>query len=250
MSTRQASAFRDTDTATIPGASPAAPAKTALRQRAYGHAVAAHPLFAQLAAIEPTRAQAGAFLRNYDAHASVLRRLLLSAATVMPEEAVGYVLENVRNEYGNGDPDRRHQLQLFDLAERAGVPASQLQSCEIQPGVRRFIDKVGAFYAPPESSHADPLGRAAIAAGAITATELLAVREFECMQMAFGKLGLANHIWFDHVVVEAEHSDESLALALHFIERHGLTAEVEAGLDGMLALNGDLYDGLASALAV
>lgn len=90
--------------------------------------------------------------------------------------------------------------------------------------------------------------RAAISAGAITATEILAIREFEYLQMAFAKLGLADHVWFDHVTIEAEHSDESLALALYFAEKQDALHSVEAGFRGILAANMRLYDGLLATI--
>lgn len=82
-----------------------------LNQYVAAHPAWSHPLFARLAQAASVEhmldAQTlGHFLRNYDAHASHLRRLLLSAATLMPEKAVGYILENVRNEYGNGNVDQ------------------------------------------------------------------------------------------------------------------------------------------------
>src|SRR5262245_58694831 len=72
-----------------------------LKSLAGSHDCAQHPLFARLDACEPTPARIAGLLRNYDAHAGVLRRLLLKAAAIMPEKACGYILENVRNEYGN-----------------------------------------------------------------------------------------------------------------------------------------------------
>ncbi|HNN64060.1 MAG TPA: hypothetical protein PKH78_13505, partial [Candidatus Obscuribacter sp.] len=65
-----------------------------------------HEMFDRLSSLAKTGSlslkQVASLLKNYDAHASHLRRLLLKAATIMPEEAVGFILENVRNEYGNG----------------------------------------------------------------------------------------------------------------------------------------------------
>src|SRR5437016_2291594 len=75
-----------------------------LRGLAQSHLCWSHPLFARLEGARLTTEQCAALLRNYDEHAGALRRLLLKAATIMPEEAVTYVLENVRNEYGNGNP--------------------------------------------------------------------------------------------------------------------------------------------------
>jgi hypothetical protein len=219
-----------------------------LKERADEHECATHPLFSVLAKIEPTQRRVSGLLRNYDAHAAVLRRLLLKTATLMPEEACGFVLENVRNEYGNGDPNGRHELQLRDLALQSGVPFKRFKSERIQPGVKTFISNVGRYYYP--SRYNLPVGfrPAAVAAGAITATELLAVKEFVAMQNLFVKLNLGHHIWFDHINVEVEHSDESVALALYFIERHLAIADVLYGFNGVLNANISLYDGLLEAL--
>src|SRR5579885_494292 len=147
-----------------------------LRQKAYSHPCASHPLFQFLKTETLTCAQVAALLHNYDAHATALRRLLLKAATIMPEEAVTYVLENVRNEYGNGNPDHRHQLQLLDLAYQAGVTPAELEACRLEPGVRDYISRVNSLYFPQSDYEENQLHAAATAGGAITATELLALR--------------------------------------------------------------------------
>jgi len=191
--------------------------------------------------------RAGAFLRNYDAHACVLRRLLLKAAAIMPEEAVGFILENVRTEFGAGDVNGRHQLQLTDLAARAGVTDQEFKSFPIQTGIKTFIKIATRFYYPikmPSTKHFRP----AIAAGAITATEVLAIEEFKSMQVAFSTMGLGHHIWFDHVTVEADHTAESLALAHHFMTVEKNIPAVLFGLNGVLDANVALYDGLLRAL--
>ncbi len=197
--------------------------------------------------------QVAALLKNYDAHASHLRRLLLKAATIMPEEAVGFILENVRNEYGNGDADGRHQLQLQDLAWQSGVSRNDYRLTPVQSGVKTFIKAVTPFYFPAGEFIPSALqgsgARAAIAAGAITATEIMAMEEFKALQKAFSSLGLQHHIWFDHVTVESEHSQESIALACFFGERDQKAA-VEYGLKGVLDANLHLYDGLNACLSI
>lgn len=219
----------------------------AARRIAAQHPCAKHPLFEYLARTKLNHEQIRGFLANYDAHASLLRRLLLQAATLMPEEAVGYILENVRNEYGNGNPDHRHQLQLFDLAVRAGVSIEELQTAAIEPGVQKYMQLVPQFYFP-QSSQPDPESMTpAISAGAITATEILAIEEFRHMQKSFAHLGLDQHIWFDHVTVEVEHSDESVALAVFFSDTQDGVDSVLKGLGAVLDANVHLYDGLLAA---
>ncbi len=165
----------------------------------------------------------------------------------MPEDAACYVLENVRNEYGNGDPDKRHELQLLDLAWQAGVTQEQYRQIKVEAAVKRFIRLVVPLYFPRKNGVPKELSRPAIASGAITATEILAVAEFTSMQKAFAKLGLASHVWFDHVAVECSHTDDSLALVNYFVERKGQLAAVEFGLKGVLDANEHLYDGLLKA---
>ncbi len=220
-----------------------------LKKLAAEHRCSSHPLFAALDAIALSRSQVARLLRNYDAHAAVLRRLLLKAATLMPEEAVGFILENVRNEYGNGNPSNRHELQLLDVVRSAGVSKKEFQSVLVQPGVKDYIRTVTPLYYPLHKSCPSGYLRAAISAGAVTATEMLAIREFESMQRAFSVLGLAHHIWFNHVTVEIEHCDESLDLALHFIERYDSLEAVEFGMRGVLDANVRLYDGLLASLS-
>jgi hypothetical protein len=211
---------------------------------ASGHPCSNHPLFEALATRTLSVDQAGCLLRNYDAHASVLRRLLLRAAAFMPEPAVGFVLENVRNEYGNGDYSRNHQAQLRNVASAAGVPQADYATAKINTHIRQFISLATTFYCPPRDSIPPGMLKAAIAAGAITATEVLAIKEFRYLQMAFSRFGLGDHIWFDHVSIEAEHSDDSLSLALYFTEHHHAIDSVEFGLRGVLDANVKLYDGL------
>lgn len=220
-------------------------AQTQLHQLAQTHSCSAHPLFAYLRSETLTRPQIACLLKNYDAHASVLRRLLLKAAAIMPEAAVGYILENVRNEYGNGDYRRNHQAQLQDVAWSAGVSQDEYLAVPIKPEIKRFISEATKFYAPTRANrHYKP----AVAAGAITATELLAIEEFKALQCAFAKLGLAHHIWFHHVTIEEQHSDDSVALALHFMTKPQWHQSVLYGLQGILEANVYLYDGLFSAL--
>lgn len=218
-----------------------------LKAIAFAHDCARHPLFDYLDNTHLSKAQIASFLANYDAHASLLRRLLLKAATLMPEEAVGYILENVRNEYGNGNPDHRHQLQLFDLGVKAGVEISDLEHETIMPGVADYISTVPNFYFPENSDHPRHLIKPAIAAGAITATEILAIEEFRHMQNSFRYLSLEHHIWFDHVTVECEHSEESVALALFFAKDKIGLESVLYGLNSVLDANMNLYSGLLEA---
>lgn len=231
------------------------PAKDKLIQLATAHPCWSHPLFERLSQVALTQAGVARLLRNYDAHASVLRRLLLKAATVMPEPAVGFVLENVRNEYGNGDYELNHQAQLQDVAWQAGVSKQLYKSAKIEAGVKQFCKTAPKFYsAKPDVLGAEPrhhskMLRAAVTAGAITATELLAIREFEYLQKAFTSIGLEHHIWFHHVTIEAEHLDESLGLALYFIERYNVADAVQFGMQGILDANIDLYDGLLMSLS-
>ncbi|HIA54369.1 MAG TPA: hypothetical protein EYN91_20165 [Candidatus Melainabacteria bacterium] len=218
----------------------------AAKARAFAaeHPCARHPLFEYLDRTKLNHEQICRFLANYDAHASLLRRLLLKAATIMPEEAVGYILENVRNEYGNGNPDHRHQLQLFDLAVCAGVSIEELQKAPIEAGVRKYMETVPGFYFPNDNEFEMT---AAVSAGAITATEILAIEEFRHMQNSFTHHGLERHIWFDHVTVEVEHSDESVALAVFFSDTKDGVESVFSGLEGVLDANMNLYDGLLAA---
>lgn len=217
------------------------------------HPCSSHPLFEYLDRTKLNHQQRCGFLANYDAHASLLRRLLLKAATLMPEEAVGYILENVRNEYGNGNPDHRHQLQLHDLAFQAGVTAENLRKAPLEAGVKKYMQQVPQFYFPentaePGQTWSRPcLTAPAIAAGAITATEILAIEEFRHMQKSFAFLGLDQHIWFDHVNVEVQHSEESVQLAVFFADTEDGVASVLDGLQGVLDANILLYDGLLAA---
>ena len=167
----------------------------------------------------------------------------------MPELAVGCVLENVRNEYGNGDNRRRHQLQLLDLAMQSGVSAEDFASAPIEKAVKEYISLASEIYYPLKMKLPRRLYRPAIAAGAITATEIMAIVEFKAMQVAFSRLGLADHIWFDHVNVECDHTDESIALAQYFVDHHDAHAAVEYGFRQMLDANATLYDGFLSCIA-
>ncbi len=218
-----------------------------IKQLALAHSCAQHPLFDYLHSQKLEVRQVAAFLRNYDAHASVLRRLLLKAVSLMPEPAVGFILENVRNEYGNGDYSKAHQWQLKDLALQAGVTDDAFNAAKIEVGTRKFIQTATRYYDPKPSSSAGFM-RAAVSAGAITATEILALEEFKALQIAFRQFKLEHHIWFDHVTVEAEHTDESIQLAEYFIDKHNAAKAVEHGLNGVLEANVLLYDGLLNAL--
>ena len=51
------------------------------------------------------------------------------------------------------------------------------------------------------------------------------------------------HVYF------GEHLDESLGLALYFIERHSAVEAVELGMRGILDANVDLYDGLLASVS-
>ncbi|MFA6212293.1 MAG: iron-containing redox enzyme family protein [Candidatus Obscuribacterales bacterium] len=230
----------------------------ALTNYAKEHQAYNHPLFEALRTKQISRASAGRLLKNYDAHASHLRRLLLKAATIMPESAVGYILENVRNEYGNGVDSERHQLQLQDVAFSTGVSPQDYRNFSVERAVKKFIKAVTPLYFPIEqhtAKHAplfneqtSSFSKAAIAAGAITATELMAVEEFKALQIAFRQFDLQDHIWFDHVRVEEEHSGDSIALALYFLNKHQSFEAVEFGLKGVLNANMHLYDGLLATL--
>jgi Iron-containing redox enzyme len=212
------------------------------------HPCWSHPFFDALVERRLSVKQVAGLLRNYDAHASVLRRLLLKAAGIMPEPAVGYVLENVRNEYGNGDYSLNHQAQLRDVARQAGVSFDQFDSVRIEDGVREFCKRAVGFYTPSPQSVPHGYLKSAVSAGAITATELLAIKEFQCLQIAFAKLDLAHHIWFQHVAIEEAHSGESLDLALHFVDHNDALASIEFGMLGILNANIRLYDGLLAAI--
>lgn len=189
-------------------------------------------------------------LMNYDAHATLLRRLLLKAATLMPEPAVGFILENVRNEYGNGDYRRAHQKQLLNLVDclvekHCGGIRPEVTICD---GVRQYMAEVQTFYFPEEGLFADE-ERPLISAGAITATEVLALEEFKALQLAFEPFGLADHIWFDHVNIEAEHADESMDLVAYFLrEDQESLASIEIGIGGVLMCNTSLYDGFLQSV--
>ncbi|MDR3617611.1 MAG: hypothetical protein P4L53_28900 [Candidatus Obscuribacterales bacterium] len=236
----------------------AANADSILLDVARNHPCAKHDFFEVVRSIKLTPRRAGALLRNYDAHASVLRRLLIKAASIMPEMAVGYVLENVRTEFGAGNVDDRHQLQLIDVALQTGITLEEFESYSIQPGIKRFIKAVTPFYYPMQKSHKAIFGksnRGAISAGAITATEILAIEEFKALQIAFEQFNLQSHIWFDHVTVEVDHTEESLALATYFMQANpnynsseNHTNAVMLGLNGVLDANVALYDGLLEAL--
>ena len=219
-----------------------------LKRIADEHACSQHPLFDLLESKTLSRKQMAALLFNYDAHASVLRRFLLRAAAIMPEEAVPLVLENVRNEYGNGDYSRNHQLQLRDLAWKSGISPSEFFDSSVESGVKSFIKAATRYYCPKRKQFPDKMKAPAIVSGAITATEILAIKEFAYLQKAFARIGMENHHWFHHVTIELEHSDESLELALYFIDRHGASESVKYGLQGVLDANLQLYDGLLSAI--
>jgi pyrroloquinoline quinone (PQQ) biosynthesis protein C len=216
---------------------------------ARAHPCASHPLFNLLRQKKLSLQQAGALLSNYAAHANFLRRFLLRAATIMPEGAVGFVLENVRTEYGSGKHDNRHQLQLLHLAQCLGLSRAEFDRYPIRAGVKRFIRDTAALYYPLREKRFVRSSKSAIAAGAITATEILALEEFKAMQVAFAQFGLENHIWFDHVSIEVDHTSESLALAQYFMSEPKKSDAVLIGFNGVLDANVSLYDGLLSCLA-
>lgn len=222
-------------------------ARARFLQLADEHACSRHELFLVLETEHLNKKQIAALLRNYDAHASVLRRLLLHAASIMPEAAVPFVLENVRNEYGNGNYARNHQLQLRSLAQACDIDDAEFMSVPIERGVKVFIKEAVRYYKRGGTAGIS-LKRPATTSGAITATELLAIKEFAYLQKAFARHGLQDHIWFHHVSIEMEHSDESLALALFFADTAQGRASVEHGLLGVLAANVSLYDGLLAAI--
>ncbi len=219
-----------------------------LRAIAERHPCSSHPLFDYLEKNELSNRQVAALLRNYDAHASVLRRFLLNAAAIMPEFAVPFVLENVRNEYGNGDYSKNHQDQLRDLVWASGISRDEYFSCKIEKGVSDFLRDAAKFYSPRRHNLGGKFKPAAVVAGAISATEILAIKEFAFIQKPFFKRGLEHHIWFHHVFIEAEHTDESLELALCFMDSANGMKSVEHGLNGVLDANLHLYDGLLSSL--
>lgn len=219
-----------------------------IKSIARAHPCSRHELFAVLAEVELTPESAGRLLRNYDAHASVLRRLLLKACTLMPEPAVGFILENVRNEYGNGDYSANHQQQLRAVAVAAGCAPDKFLTLPVMPGIRKFVREVGRYYYPARQKAFNGRYKPAISAGAITATELLAIEEFRAMHIAFSRLGCGGHVWFDHVLIEQEHTDESVALAVYFAREHNAMESVQIGLQGVLDANLHLYDGLLAAL--
>lgn len=189
--------------------------------------------------------QAIHLLFNYDAHASLLRRLLLNAAGRMPEPAVGFILENVRNEYGNGQYDHCHQGQLRDLMFKLACLAPGVHPNKVSAGVRRYMTAVVKYYAPSiKESNISSLCTPAIIAGAISATEIMALDEFRSLHQTFHDFKLQKHIWFDHVTVEAEHRDEALALAEYFLSSDKAKKSVEYGFNGVLDANCHLYDGL------
>jgi hypothetical protein len=232
-------------------------AQTRLLNLARQHPCSQHAIFETLSDICLDVPAAAALLRNYDAHAGVLRRLLLRSAGIMPEAAVGFVLENVRNEYGNGNYADNHQSQLKNVATCAGVSEDSWRKAKIQPGIRRFIRQAVRYYRPTAAvlagageNNGTKLTAPAVCAGAITATELLAVSEFKALQKAFAAFGLSHHRWFDHVTIEEEHSDESLRLALYFAQNRDLFRSVEVGMTGILDANMDLYDGLLAAITI
>lgn len=242
MTTGKTTVTREAQTATR------AAAETTISQIVEQHACSRHALFSALETEHLSVDAAGNLLANYDAHASVLRRLLLRAASIMPEPAVGFILENVRNEYGNGAYCKNHQAQLRDLAFKVGVSPGLFKAFRPEAGIRTFIKQASQHYFPRTGSYPQSLYKPAIAAGAITATELLAIKEFVFLQKAFSRLGQKHHIWFHHVAIEEEHSDESLALALYFDESNNALASVLYGLNGVLDANVHLYDGLLRTL--
>lgn len=221
------------------------------------HPVASHPWFEHMRTgrVEHTPPQLLNLLLNYDAHATLLRRLLLEAATLMPEPAVGFILENVRNEYGNGDYARAHQGQLLDIVSilEREFGLSRDQEFKLTDGVRAYMEEVPGFYKPDPALHGDFAAIACISAGAVTATEVLALEEFKVLQQAFRPFDLAEHIWFDHVKIESEHAEESLDLIRYFlaVDPDGSTFNlIELGVGGVLLSNTSLYEGFLEAVSV
>lgn len=166
----------------------------------------------------------------------------------MPEPAVGYVLENVRNEYGNGNYHDNHAQQLKEVALGAGCSETEFAALPVMPGIKKFLRTVGRYYYPVRQPGFTGLLKPAIAAGAITATELLAVEEFRAMHVAFSRIDCGHHIWFNHVLLEQEHTNESMALAVFFARNRDAMESVQVGMSGVLDANMHLYDGLFAAL--
>lgn len=166
----------------------------------------------------------------------------------MPDPAVNFVLENVRNEYGNGNYQNNHQNQLLDLAWKAGISQEMFYSSPIKNGTKRFILEAPKYYFP-SSKAKNEIQRGAMSAGAITATELLALEEFKALHVAFSRIGQADHIWFHHVTIEDDHSTESIAL-INFFNSSGEENinYVERGLVGILDATVLLYDGLLESM--
>lgn len=211
-----------------------------LRDLAKEHEASRHP-FLQNPSLNAR--QAINVLFNYDAHASLLRRLLLNAAGKMPEAAVGFILENVRNEYGNGDYKNCHQQQLRDLITKLTGMEPGYNAQKVSRGVRQYMKLVVDYYDPEENT-SNNYYLPAVIAGAISATEIMALDEFRSLHQTFHTFNLENHIWFDHVTVEAEHSDEALCLAEFFLVKNNHKKAVEYGFRGVLDANCYLYDGL------
>jgi hypothetical protein len=212
-----------------------------LRDLAKDHVASRHPF---LQAPRLSAKQAIHLLFNYDAHASLLRRLLLNAAGKMPEPAVGFILENVRNEYGNGNYDHCHQGQLRDLMFKLARLAPGVHPDKVSSGVRAYMKAVVEFYDPTNYETTTDFYLPAVIAGAISATEIMALGEFRSLHQTFHDFKLEKHIWFDHVTVEAEHTDEALALAEYFLSSDKAKKAVEYGFKGVLDANCHLYDGL------
>lgn len=211
-----------------------------LRELTLAHPVSNHAFLNDL---QIDQKQAMHLLTNYDAHATLLRRLLLLAATRMPEPAVGFILENVRNEYGNGQYSDCHQGQLRDLIHLLSRQTQGVVTGKISPGVRLYMKNILKYYLPKKNSG---YYRPAVIAGAISATEIMAMEEFKSLHKIFIRFNLENHRWFDHLIVEQEHSDEALYLAEYFLGKGGteIKAAVERGFSGVLDANLHLYDGL------
>lgn len=212
-----------------------------LRDLAIGHEVFSHPF---LQSPDLSAEQALHVLFNYDAHASLLRRLLLNAAGKMPEPAVGFILENVRNEYGNGQYSNCHQGQLHDLMQKLSRLAPLAKVQQVSNGIRQYMRMVVEYYDPKSDTSCSDFYLPAVIAGAISATEIMALDEFRSLHKTFHKFNLQTHIWFDHVTVEAEHSDEALCLAEYFLAKNEHKKAVEYGFNGVLDANRYLYDGL------
>ncbi len=138
-----------------------------------------------------------------------------------------------------------HQGQLRDLMFKLAMLAPGVHPDRISSGVRAYMKAVVEFYDPTNAETNDnSFYLPAVIAGAISATEIMALDEFRSLFHTFHDFKLQKHIWFDHVTVEAEHTDEALALAEYFLASASAKKAVEYGFNGVLDANCHLYDGL------